>query len=427
MFAQEIEKKKEPFAIPDLKVKLNEDGSHFIKFNMTAQIWNRYNQTNPGTLTENVATNSTFDIGLRRVRLWAIAKPLDWMMIATQFGVNNFNSQSSRKAGDFFHDAYVELTPIQKKLTIGTGLCAWSGHARYSAPSIGSILTMDAPLYQQSTNDVNDQFLRTLSIYAKGQVAKFDYRIGLSDPLSLSGTNYDTHTLGNDAIYNNQGSKLITNAYVKYQFFDEENNMMPYSTGSYLGTKKVVALGVGMEAQPRATVNLNSTGDTVYHSMVLATADLFVDMPINKTKDDDITYYGAYSYTDFGPNYVRNVGVMNPSTAVNSLNSSFNGPGSAYPLIGSGHTIYNQIGYKLPSRLFGQRGITLQPYLDVQASKFEKLNDWMTCYNAGVNLLLVGQKAKLTLNYQNRPIFSNTDFTQVKRISAVILQWQIAI
>jgi hypothetical protein len=63
----------------------------------------------------------------------------------------------------------------------------------------------------------------------------------------------------------------------------------------------------------------------------------------------------------------------------------------------------------------------------VQASKFEKLNDWMTCYNAGVNLLLVGHKAKLSLNYQNRPIFSATDFTKTKRNSAVILQWQIAI
>jgi hypothetical protein len=425
--AQETEKIKEPFTIPELKIKFNEDGSRFVKFNMTAQIWNRYNQSNPGTLTENVFTNATFDIGIRRLRLWAVAKPLDWLMIATQFGINNFNSQSARKAGDFFHDAYVELTPIKKKLSIGTGLCAWSGHARYSTPSIGSILTYDAPLYQQSTNDVNDQFLRTLSIYAKGQIAKFDYRIALSDPLSLSGTKYDTHTLGSDAIYNNQGSKLITSAYVKYQIFDEENNLMPYATGSYLGTKKVLAFGIGMEAQPRATVNLNTLGDTVYHSMILVTADVFMDMPINKTKNDDLTYYGAYSYTDFGPNYVRNVGVMNPSTAVNTLNSSFNGAGNAYPLIGSGHTIYNQIGYKLPSRLFGQQGITLQPYVDVQASKFEKLNDWMTCYNAGVNLLLVGHKAKLSLNYQNRPIFSTTDFTKTKRNSAVILQWQIAI
>ena len=161
--------------------------------------------------------------------------------------------------------------------------------------------------------------------------------------------------------------------------------------------------------------------------MVLASVDLFIDMPMNKSKDDNITVYSAYTYMDFGPNYVRNVGVMNPSTGTNALLSSFNGSGNAYPLVGSGHTIYSQIGYKIPSRIFGERGITLQPYLDIQASKFEKLNDWMTCYNAGVNLLLVGNKAKLTLNYQNRPIFSNTDFTQIKRNSAVIMQWQVAI
>ena len=425
--AQDSTSIKSPFNIPDLKFKLNEEGSHYLKFSITAQIWNRYNQSNPGTLTEQVASEATFDIGIRRMRMWAIAKPLDWLMVATQFGINNFNSQSARKAGDFFHDAYVELTPIQKKLSFGTGLSAWRGHARYSTPSIASILSMDAPLYQQSTNDVNDQFLRSLNIYAKGQIAKFDYRISIRDPLSLKGTKYDSNELGSDAIYNNQGSKLISSAYVKYQFFDEESNMMPYTTGSYLGSKKVLALGMGFEAQPRATVNLNTAGDTVYHAMVLASADIFLDMPVNKTNDDALSYYGAYSYTDFGPKYIRNVGAMNPSTDVNALQSSFNGAGNAYPLIGSGHTIYNQMAYKLPSRWFGERGITIQAYMDMQASNFEKLNDWMTCYNAGLNFLLVGHKAKLTLNYQNRPIFSNTDFTQIKRNNALILQWQVAI
>ncbi|MEZ4979139.1 MAG: hypothetical protein R2772_07560 [Chitinophagales bacterium] len=78
---------------------------------------------------------------------------------------------------------------------------------------------MDALLYQQATNDVNDQFDRSLSIYAKGQVGKLDYRIVLSDPLSLNGTAYANSTIGTDAVYSNEGSKLITSAYLKYQFF----------------------------------------------------------------------------------------------------------------------------------------------------------------------------------------------------------------
>jgi hypothetical protein len=427
LHAQEIKEEKKPFDIPDLKVKLNEDGSHFVKFNMTTQIWNRYNQSNPGTLTDNKLTPNTFDIGIRRLRLWAIAKPLDWLMVATQFGMNNFNSQSPRKAGDFFHDAYIELTPIQKKLSIGTGLCAWNGHARYSAPSIGSILTLDAPLYQQATNDVNDQFDRALSIYVKGQIGKVDYRAILSDPLSLSGTSYANPTLGPDAVYNAVGNKMITSAYVKYQFLDEESDLMPYGVGSYLSKKKVLALGAGFEAQPKATVQINGLNDTVYNTSIFATVDVFVDMPLNKGKTDNFTLYSAYTYSDLGNNYVRNVGAMNPSSSVNSSLGTLGGKGNAYPLIGTGHTIYTQVGYLLPSSWFGKRGITLQPFADVQASQFNKLNSWMHCYNAGVNLLLVGNKAKLSLNYQNRPIFSNTDFTQTARNSAVILQWQVAL
>ncbi|MEZ4979138.1 MAG: hypothetical protein R2772_07555 [Chitinophagales bacterium] len=111
-------KEKEAFEIPELKIKFNESGSRYFKFNMTAQIWNRYNQSNPGSITENKPSNQTFDIGIRRMRLWAIAKPLDWLVVAAQFGMNNFNSQSTRKAGDFFHDAYVEFTPIQKNFRL---------------------------------------------------------------------------------------------------------------------------------------------------------------------------------------------------------------------------------------------------------------------------------------------------------------------
>ncbi|MEZ4979140.1 MAG: hypothetical protein R2772_07565 [Chitinophagales bacterium] len=207
---------------------------------------------------------------------------------------------------------------------------------------------------------------------------------------------------------------------------DEESNFMPYGVGSYLGTKKVLAFGWVWKHSPRP-LQLNSVGDTVYLPRIFASADIFMDMSMNKQKSDNLTLYTAYTYSDLGNNYLRNVGAMNPSTSVMASASSFNGKGNAYPLIGTGHTFYLQAGYMLPKSLFGERGITLQPYFDVQASQFDKLNSWMHCYNAGVNLLLVGNKAKLSLNYQNRPVFSNTSFEQNARRSAVVLQWQVAI
>jgi hypothetical protein len=43
-----------------------------------------------------------------------------------------------------------------------------------------------------------------------------------------------------------------------YQFFDQEDNLLPYTTGSYLGKKKIVNLGAGFIYQPDAMWNLNA-------------------------------------------------------------------------------------------------------------------------------------------------------------------------
>ena len=55
--------------IDELKLKLNEDGSHYIKATILNQVWLRYNDSNPGTTVLGDPTSETFDIGLRRTRL----------------------------------------------------------------------------------------------------------------------------------------------------------------------------------------------------------------------------------------------------------------------------------------------------------------------------------------------------------------------
>ncbi len=421
-----IPAKKKPFEIPELKWKFNESGSRFIRFNLTAQIWNRLNESNPGTVLENVPKPYTFDIGLRRVRMQITAQPLEWLLIYTQFGINNFNSLSPRKAGDFFHDAIVEFTPWKRHLSLGTGLGGWTGSMRYSSPAIASILMYDAPLYEQSTNDINDQFLRKLSIYAKGKFGKFDYRVILSDPLSISTSTLYDPKISEFAKFTPKGKSLQYSGYFMYQIFDEESNLLPYIAGTYLGSKKVLNVGVGFLAQPSATWNLAGT-DTVFHPMYQASADVFVDMPLAKSKDDCFTAYAGYSYYNAGPGYIRNLAVMNPATGIDPTKASFNGAGNAFPIIGTGHTILAQTGYKLPSHLFGTTGFSMQPYVGTQMSKFDRLNSWMGTVDAGMNFLLVGHKAKISLNYQNRPVFDNGTLKQSGRKSGFIIQYQIAI
>ncbi len=430
LFAQDSSAiKNKPWEIPNLQWNISKDGSKFIRFNATAQIWTRWNESNPGTILENTPKPNTFDIGIRRLRLQVTAQPLSWMVLYVQFGINNFNAVSPRKAGDFFHDAVVEFTPVKRYFSVGTGLTGWTGSARFSAPSAGSIMMYDAPLYQQSTNDITDQFLRKLSVYAKGKIQKLDYRVVLSDPLSITTSPlYDT-AYGKIAAFSKitpKGKSLQTSGYFMYQIFDEESNLLPYSQGTYLGAKKVLNVGAGFLAQPKAVWHLQNT-DTVYNTMWQANVDVYADLPLNKRKDDCFSAYAAYSYYSFGTGFVRNLGVMNPAPKVDAAKASFNGAGNAYPIVGTGHTIFAQAGYKLPSHLFGTKGFSIMPYTGFQMSKWDRLNSWMGVVDAGVNFLLVGNKAKLTLNYQNRPLFDNTMLKQTSRASAVIVQWQIGL
>lgn len=418
---------KRTWDIPAVKINFNQTGSRSVQFHAAAQVWTRFNESNPGTVVENIGKPYTFDIGLRRLRLWAIAQPLEWMTLAVQGGVNNFNAVSARKTGFFIHDAYVQFSPVKHHFQIGAGLVSSMGHARYSSPSVTSTLLYDAPLYQQSTNDVNDQFLRKLSVYAKGRVSGFDYRVAVSDPFSIKNSTMYDSVISQDAKFTPVGKSLQYSGYFQWKFFDKEEKKTPYFPGTYLGAKKVVNVGLGAVVQPRTTWNLTAQSDTVFNTLFLASADVFADLPLRQKKDDCLSLYTAYSYADFGKGYVRNMGVMNPASAINLSSASFNGTGNAYPMIGSGHTIYFQAGYKLPSSLFGKSGFSIQPVFDIQSSKFGLLKSWANAYNVGLNFLLVGSKAKISLNYQNRPIFDSISLKKSDSRNAVILQWQIAI
>ena len=60
------------------------------------------------------------------------------------------------------HDAVAEYQAVKNKLSLGGGISGWSGLARYASPSAGTIMGIDAPIFEQATADITDQFLRKL-------------------------------------------------------------------------------------------------------------------------------------------------------------------------------------------------------------------------------------------------------------------------
>lgn len=411
----------------DLRFNLNDDGSQYVKATFLNQTWVRWTQNNPGSTVDGYLEDNTFDIGLRRTRIQLFGKISDRVFFYTQFGQNNLSFIGARKQGLFFHDALGEIELAKDKLSIGAGLSGWVGFLRYSSPSIGSILTMDAPLYQQSTNDISDQFVRKYSIYAKGKLGKLDYRLGLSKPMSISRSTVQGITIGSNSLFSSEPANLQSQAYVKYEFLDSESNLTPYTTGSYLGSKNVFNIGAGFIFQKDAMWHTEDNGTTIVReNLALFGVDVFYDRVIDPATKTALTAYAAISSNNYGKNYVRNLGVMNPT---NGGGTSFNGAGNAFPINGTGTLSYFQVGYLMKDQLLGSMG-TLQPYVATQLASLELLDDTMTMYEFGLNWLIKGHGTKLSLNYQSRPIFNqnNTnELVSVDRKGMTVLQLQISI
>ncbi len=425
-FSQES---KANYAFPELKKKLNESGSQFIKASFVAQFWGRYNENNPGTKVDGTLQDYTSDIGIRRLRFNVFGQLTERVAFHFQFGQNNFSYLSKQQTGSFFHDALGEYKIAEKGYcTVGAGLTGYSGLLRYAAPSVGSILGLDAPLYQQVTNGINDQFLRKFSAYAKGQIRGLDYRVAITKPMSAQNSLVAFPNLNtNQAVFSFKPPRWQQQAYFQWQFFDKESNALGYTTGTYLGKKKILNIGAGVIHQKDAMWILNNSGDTSYTDMTLLGADIYGELPLSERKNT-VSFYVAYSDFQLGRNFIRNLGVMNVANSV-TPGLSLAGGGNALPLIGSGQTIYALVGYKFKDNLMPENG-SLQLYSSAQWSSYEYLDDEMLMMEGGLNWLIHGTHgAKLTLGVQNRPVFQSIagDNELISRKNMFVLQYQISI
>jgi hypothetical protein len=420
-----------------LKIYLNDDSTRYIQATGLAQIWFRFNDNNPGSTIYGTPKKETFDIGLRRVRFQVMGQVTKKIFFYTQFGINNFNSLSARKPGLFLHDVTAEYKVFQNYLTLGGGLSGWNGIARYTSSGVGNIMGMDLPTIEEATNDVSDQFVRKLGIYAKGQIGGLDYRFSAANPFPIQNSITAVAALSgtNSAAYSTKAPEMQYQGYVKWQFFDKESNLLPYSAGSYLGKKRVLNIGGGFAYQKNAmwyrNPNPNASGgiDTISTPLQQFAADVFYDSYLNKEKQNAITVYAAYLNYDFGPNYIRNAGAMNTANGTVGQ-ASFNGAGNAAPLIGTGQVVYGQAAYLFKKDLFGKNG-TLQPYISGSYADYQKLKDPVVIYNIGINWIMSGQNSKISLDYQSRPIFNadiNGDIRETKnaRRGQVVLQYQVS-
>jgi hypothetical protein len=441
-----LPKVSKPEASP-IKINLSEDGSRYFQFTFLNQTWLRWNESNPGSTVEGEIKKHTFDIGLRRTRIQMFGQLTNRVFLYFQFGMNNFNSQFNvnsgttgnnalnRKVASFFHDAVCEYKVLKNNaFFLGGGLTIANGLSRFSQPSIATIMTMDVPVFAQATVDATDEFSRKLSVFARGQAGPLDYRLILSDPFPVSSNGQNPITLDAQANFSRKGHQIQTQGFFQYQFFDRESGITPYMTGTYLGKKKIFNLAGGFIYQPRAMWKTGSTpADTVYQKMLLVSGEAFLDLPLNKEKGTAISAYAGYFNYDFGTRYMRFNGLMNPATGQAQPGDKISGSGpvygNAHPMFGTGKAVYAQLGYLFSHDLLKENG-TLMPYLSATWADWNRMDGkqvWV--FNSGLNWLISGHRAKMTLNWENRLVYRQVDgrVQDAGRRNTLVLQYQIFI
>lgn len=424
-YAQAPERKKLDAQIlkKGLRINLDSSGTRYLKFTALNQVWVRFDEMNPGSTINGKAATNQFDISIRRLRFQLYGQLTSRIFMYTQFGMNNLNFTSDRKLGAFFHDAVIEVAAVPKYLHFGGGLSSWGGYSRYSIPSVGTTLGVDAPIFEQATNDLTDQFGRKLGIYAKGTAGKFQYRVMVAKPFIFSkSAAYNASTALIEKIgFSALSPKLQTSAYAQWQFWDVESDELPFFPGTYLGSKKVLNVALGGLYQPKAMWYKSAQNDTLFNNLGFVTLSIFMSYPI---KDKvSISLYSAGYYHYFGKNYL---GTYNPnriSNGLNALGSAISGHGNAIP-IGTGETFYTQLGvdFKVPHG--GRVGFNAGGYF----SKVQKLPQVVDVYEAGISYYPFGNHSiKVGLMGQNRPYFEASGFKNGVRKNLAVLQFQVSI
>lgn len=266
-----------------------------------------------------------------------------------------------------------------------------------------NFLAQDAPIFNWYNIDKTDQFGRYLGIFAKGKIGKLDYRLAANDPFQANETKAIATNVSD---YNPYVKNWSYAGYFNWQFFDQESNLLPYMVGTYIGSKKVLNVGLGFDYFKDGMWHRNTNGDTITQKQLQLAADVFLDLPLSTKRKDALTFYGVLYNFDFGKNYVRNIGILNTADGGGTLR------GNALPTLGTGQVYYGQAGYLLPEWNLKTR---FQVYGAFSHARFNGLKNAagdlvpVNTLDAGLNIFMAGHHSKITLNYRSRPDFTNIE------------------
>ncbi|MGH1338865.1 MAG: hypothetical protein ACRBFS_22305 [Aureispira sp.] len=375
VFAQQLTAQGSPDYQGGFKIKLNDNGSKYIRIISWAQV--QANLGLPNTTTNDI----NFGFNLRRARVLMFAQITDKFLILTHFGQNSLTAATMSPTGKgegsqlFFHDVWIQYN-VHKNHTIGAGLHYFNGISRLNNQSTLNMMTLDNNRQSWATIGLSDQFARHLGVFGKGSFGNFQYRLAINnaaqngldgrDPIQdVSSVYGGSRILGMEA-------SLVYAGYFEYQLWDRESNFLPYKVGTYLGSKKVLNIGAGFFLHPNGSVRAVNAPDNYQGELVnLWAIDAFMELPIGE-KNACLTAYATFQLNNYGKDYLF----------------------SAY---GTGNMIYAHVGYAFP----GEK-LRFQPYVSFGTHAYQALPDQRNVLSAGLNMYMNGHHSKLTLEYRNQ-------------------------
>lgn len=211
---------------------------------------------------------------------------------------NIIGYKSNNDTKTFIQDAWIRLKLAKEfNIVMGQILLPFSHN---NATGATSLLGVDYNLTVVKFPPTSNFIWRDYGVEVMGLVSlpkgSLDYRVGLFDGVE---------TLKGDNVTINEDDNYRITGRLQYNLFDAEGF---YYKGTYLGKKKIVSLGAGLDYQKNAAAD-DYDAPTKVDDYKAWTVDMFVDYPL--TGGDVATFQIGYINYDYG-----NTGNPNDGTAV---------------------------------------------------------------------------------------------------------------
>ncbi|WP_457640332.1 porin [Persephonella sp.] len=268
---------------------------------------------------------------------------------------NIIGYKSNNDTKTFIQDAWIRLKLAKEfNIVFGQILLPFSHN---NATGATSLLGLDYNLSAVKFPPTSNFVWRDYGVEVMGLVSlptgSLDYRLGIFDGVE---------TLKGSGVTINKDDNYRITGRLQYNLFDSEGF---YYKGTYLGKKKIVSIGAGIDYQKDAAAD-NYDAPTKIDDYKAWTVDLFVDYPL--ANNDLVTFEAGYISYDYGNLYKND-----------------------------GDAVYAQFGYLFNKQI----GIgKIEPIIRYQSFDSSVEGNDLTEYYLGVAYWIDGFRANLKAEYK---------------------------